>query len=297
MPTASTRDGDFIKLFLSAYEEGSWADAEFTKPDDLDRTRPAVDQRATRRSDGKTVAIEHTIIEPFVRDKEDFALFERAFLRIQNDPSLPVPERWIQVFVPVGILQNQRKKAGRDAVVDSVHGWIKSNRLALPDGASEHRCAITGIPCKPPFDITVNIRVTPLQRGPVAEPGVLHVRRQQVEDNFDEIIEKALRMKLPKLVNTVADKRILLLERQHMNLRQLKMLDEIDKQRASFPGLAYVDEIWILETIFYGTAFGGNYLRFELFENGDEVGSFDFDDGKLMMKLENGKAEVIRRWT
>jgi hypothetical protein len=134
-----------------------------------------------------------------------------------------------------------------------------------------------------------------LQRGAVAEPGSLHVRRQQVEDNLDEVIDKALSKKLPKLVNTMADKRILLLERQHMNLSPLKMLDEIEKRRTSFPGLAQVDETWILETIFYGTAFGGSSLRFELYENGNEVGSFDFNDGRLMMKFENGTGEVIRQ--
>jgi hypothetical protein len=78
MQMRSTRDDNFIKLFLSAYENGSWADAKFTKPDHLDRTKPAVDQRATRKSDGKILAIEHTIIEPFVGDKGDFAFFERV---------------------------------------------------------------------------------------------------------------------------------------------------------------------------------------------------------------------------
>lgn len=295
MPTAPTRDDDFIRLFLSAYEDGSWADAEFTKPDNIERTKPAVDQRATRRSDGKTVAIEHTVIEPFVGDKSDLASFEAAFLRIETDKSLPVPGRGIQVFVPVGTLRNQHKKVAQDAVVQSVHGWIRSNRLALRDGASEHSCAITGIPGEPSFDITLNLKVTPLQHGRFAASGSLLVRRQQVENNLDEVIEKALRKKLPKLVGTVADKRILLLERQHWNLSAKRMLEEIEKRRASFPDLAHVDEIWILETIFYGTAFGGSNLRFEFYENGNEVMSLDFDDGKLMMKAENGVGKVIRQ--
>lgn len=290
VPTESTRDDDFIRLFLSAYEDGSWADATLTKPDNIDRTKPAVDQRATRKSDGKTVAIEHTIIEPFVRDKEDFASFERAFLRIENDKSLPVPGRWVQVFVPVGTLQNQRKTGARAAIVDSVHGWIKSNRLALRDGTSQHRCAKAGIPGKPPSEITLTLDVVPLH---AAEAGILNVRRQQVDSNLGEVIKRALEKKLPKLVNTVADKRILLLERQHMNLYPQSMLDEIEKLRSSFPNLAHVDEIWIVETILYGTAFGGTYLRFELYEKGNLVRSFDFKDRKLRMKSENGVGEVM----
>ena len=78
-----------------------------------------------------------------------------------------------------------------------------------------------------------------------------------------------------------------------MNLYPQSMLHEIEKRRASFPDLAHVDEIWIIETISYGTAFGGNYLRFELYKNGTEVRSFDFNNGKLVMRPEKGVGEVI----
>lgn len=294
MPTAPTRDDDFIRLFLSAYEDGSWADATFSKPDNIERIKPAVDQLATRRSDGKTLAIEHTVIEPFVSDKEDFAFFEATLLSIEKDASLLVPGRWIRVFVPVGTLRNQHKKVAQNAIVQSVHGWIRSNRLTLRDGASQHSCAITGIPGKPSFDITLNLKVVPLEVGPAAELGSLWVRRQQVKSNLGEVIEKALRKKLPKLTHTVADKRILLLERQHMNLYPQDMLDEIEKRRALFPKLAGIHEIWIMETIFYGTPLGGTYLRFELYENGNEVSSFDFNDGRLVTKFEHGVSEIIR---
>jgi len=145
MPTTSRREDIFIDLFLSAYENRSWADALHEQPDKIERTKPAVDWLAKRKSDGKALAIEHTIIEPFLGEKGDFASFEAAFLEIERDTSLPVPGRWIRVFVPVGTLQNQTK-AAQDAIVESVHRWIKSNRLFLRDGRSEHRCEITGVP-------------------------------------------------------------------------------------------------------------------------------------------------------
>jgi hypothetical protein len=281
MPT-SYREDTFIRLFVSAYENGSWADALHQQPDKIERTKPAVDWLAKRKSDGETLAIEHTIIEPFAGEKADFASFEAAFLEIERDTSLLVPGRWIQVFVPVGALQNQPKVA-REWIVRSVHAWIKANRLVLADGISEHRCMITGIPGKPPFNICLNLRVDPLQTGRSAEAGSLHVRRQQVEDNLDAVIEKALRKKLPKLVNTTADKRILLLERQHMNLYPDRMLDEIKKRSSSFPELVHVDEIWIIEAMFYGTAFGGTYVRFGHYQDGREVKSLSFNDGRLLM--------------
>ena len=114
MPTIY-REDTFIKLFVSAYENGSWADALHQQPDKIERTKPAVDWLAKRKSDGKILAIEHTIIEPFVGEKADFASFEAAFLEIERDKSLLVPGRWIQVFVPVGALQNQPKVA-RDLI-------------------------------------------------------------------------------------------------------------------------------------------------------------------------------------
>jgi hypothetical protein len=119
--------------------------------------------------------------------------------------------------VPVGALRDQPPPV-RDPMAKSVHTWIKSNRLMLPEGWGKHTCQIAPLPGKPSFNITLNVRVTPLKRGSANESGALHVRRQQVDVNRGDIIEKALRKKVAKLVNTKTDKRILLLERQHMNL-------------------------------------------------------------------------------
>lgn len=285
----ATREDPFIKLFLSAYEKGSWEAADLLKPDSIDRTTPAVDQVATRKSDGKTLAIEHTLIEPFVQEKQDYASFSKSdFWSIEKDQSLIVPGIWMRVFVPVGTLRNQPPSA-RAAIVQSVHDWLKANRLSLPEGNSQHSCLINATP----REITLTVRITPLRRGDQAEPGALHVRRQQIDTNLGDVIEKALKKKLPKLVNTPADRHILLLERQHMNLLPESMLAEIESHRSLFPELAKVDEIWIVETIFYGTAFGGTYLRFELYENGHLTSSYDFDDEKLLTRFEDGIEEVV----
>ena len=111
---------------------GHGPNAQLTKPDAVDRTNPAVDKLATR-ADGRTLAIDHTVIEPFTGDKEDFAEFENVFLAINNDRSLAVRGRRIKVFVPVGTLHKQPKIV-RDAIAKSVHDWIRSNRLAIIDG-------------------------------------------------------------------------------------------------------------------------------------------------------------------
>jgi hypothetical protein len=43
---------------------------------------------ATRKSDGTTLAIEHTLLESFVGNKRDFAQFEPVFPSIKDDQSL-----------------------------------------------------------------------------------------------------------------------------------------------------------------------------------------------------------------
>lgn len=277
------REYAFIRQFVSAYENGSWADAEHTQPDQIDRSRQAVEWFAKRRSDGKTLAIEHTIIEPFAGEKSDFATFSAAFLEIEQDAGLRVPGRGIVVFVPVGVL-DKKEKEERYAVVRSVHSWIKSHRLTFSEGTAQHSCSVTGIPGKAPFDITCSVKVIRLEHGDYAESGILNIRRQQIAATLDKVIDKALRKKVPKLVNTGADKRILLLERQHMILTPKQIHAEIDKRRPDFTALAFVDEIWFLETPFYCTAFGGTLLHFELYDHGGELlQSLDFHEGKLLM--------------
>lgn len=278
MPTKSRRENTLIERFLSAYENYSWADANIDWLDE--KTDGAVEALAIRKSDGKTLAVEHTIIEPFVSDKEDFAFFSNAFLGIEEDKTLVVPGRWIRMFIPVGALYGHRKQATRDAIVAAVRAWLTVNRISLPDGFSEHLCVITEIPAKPDFSIKLYFKVVALQGS-----GRLHVRRQQMDDNLDEVIEKALIKKLPKLVRTNADKRILFLERQHMNLYPNRMLEEIEKRKAAFPEFARIDEIWILETMLYER---DSYLRFERYENGKLIASLDFQGAKLLDKLENG---------
>jgi hypothetical protein len=176
----------------------------------------------------------------------------------------------------------------RDTIVGAIHNWIKINRCFLPEGDSKHRCTITALPGRPVFDITLCIKVVPL-RG----PGRLWIRRLQMEKNLGHVIEKALRRKLPKLVRTEAERRILLLERQHMNLYPESMIDEIEKRRATFPNLAAIDEIWIVETMSYET---DSYLCFEQYEEGRVIRSLVFHGAELLLdESENGMAVSVRK--
>jgi hypothetical protein len=286
MPTTARAENHIIRLFVSAYEKGSWKDAALTFPDEV--KDGGIDGFA-ERTDGETLAIEHTVVEPFVGDIADQAEMLPMFPSIEKDDTLLVPGLWIQLFVPVGTLHLQ-KPGVRQTIVKAVHEWLRANRLALPKGDSEHPCIVAGSPGKLDTEITLTLKIVDLPGD-----GKLHIRRQQIGDSFGDVIEKMLAKKLPKLVKTAASKRVLLLERRHINLHPKRMIDEIEKRRSSFPDLAQVHEIWIVETMFYGTAFGGEYIRFERYDASKEVASYDFDGTALLTRHEEGVVEIVSR--
>lgn len=254
----------FIRRFVSAYENFAWAGSKIDPLDE--RTEGAIEALITR-SDGLTMAIEHTLIEPFVGDKSDFAAFEQAMCRrIEEDLSLRVPNTGIIVYVPVGVFEG-RKPAQRNLIIDSIHSWIRSNWLHLHEGMHRYPCDLAGME---PVTLTVNrTKFGHLQ----SDPGSVLVRRQQVTNDLDKVIEKALRKKLGKLVSTKADRHILFLERDQFSFMPDLMFTEIERQRPNFPLLERVDEIWHVESIGYKL---GGHLYFELRQDGQVKATIAF---------------------
>ncbi len=248
---------DLIRLFVSAYENFAWAGSEIIR---LDEQEDGAIEALVKRTDGQTMAIEHTLIEPFVGDKRDYAMFEQAFLKIEDDKSLAVPDTGITVYVPVGILDGQ-KSAARNVIVESIHSWVATNRLDLREGKHEYQCSVPGM-------LAVELTVERVKLGlPRANSGTMLVRRQQMTNDLDKVIEKALRKKLPKLVTTNADRHVLFLERDQFTFFPDLIFSEIERQRSTFPLLEQVDEIWHVETIFYKQ---GGHVDFEL-RNADHL--------------------------
>ena len=269
MPSKPGKDEQvFIRLFVSAYENFAWAGSRI---DRLDEQFDGAVEALITRADGQTMAIEHTLIEPFVGDKRDYAAFEQEFLRIESDKSLRVPDTAIMVYVPVGILDGQ-KPAKRNVIVESIHSWIENNRRQLREGIHPYQCDVPG---RPPVTLTVRRHV---YGNPSPSPGSLLVRRQQVTNDLDKVIEKALRRKLPKLVNTEADRHVLFLERDQFTFHPDLMFAEIERQRPHFPLLEQVDEIWHVETIF----FDQGYVYFEL-RGGAAIGASFMFEGDVLM--------------
>lgn len=280
MPSGPRREDHILRVFLSAYEDCFWKDAEPEFPDKLPADGPEVPRvDALARKDGRTVAVEHTLIEPFLGERGDRALFEPAFEAVRQDAALSVQDRITDVYVPVGILAGHRRKAHAE-IAGGIHAWLKQNVERLPEGWSEQPCTIrlTG---RDPIETTLNVRVVP-------SPGFSNfiIARQQVTVDLDKVVARALAAKLPKLVETPADKRVLLLERQHMNSTPMQILDEVENLRPSVPALAQVDDIWVVETIAYERE---GILFFERYDPSmNKTGEISYYEGRVKTRWEEG---------
>jgi hypothetical protein len=64
-----------------------------------------------------------------------------------------------------------------------------------------------------------------------------------------------------------------------MNLFPDRILDEIERQKTNFPHLAYVNQVWIVETMAFEA---GSHLGFERYEKGVLVESFHLGPGEIV---------------
>ncbi len=94
------KERPIIRMLLSACEDGAWKDASLDWVEE--KQDGAVEVIATR-PDGATLALEHTLIQPFVGEKFDSEVFMKAFGRIEKNPSLVISERALDVIIPVRV--------------------------------------------------------------------------------------------------------------------------------------------------------------------------------------------------
>ena len=232
MPAKPGKEQLLLKRFISAYEEGTWAEADC---DWVDEREDGAVELIAKRSNGSTLAIEHTLIQPYPHEKEDFTRFESAFLSGDRDRSLEISETVLYVNVPGGTLQ-RREDWG--IVAKDVFNCIRGSKETLPEGNSD-------LPCPTVKGKTIILQIR-RQRIP-GHDGLTLIRRYGAFD-LSSTIRTALEKKLPKLVATEADKRILMLERDQWHVDHAAIAAELECLRDDFPKLALVDEIWIAET-------------------------------------------------
>jgi hypothetical protein len=221
-------------MFLSEY--GVYPNIDY--PEDRERNKGAVDAIAKDQY-GSSLAMEHTLIQPFDGEREDAQPFSRVFEPINQDTSLAVPGHLITISPSVGSVP---KGVDWKEISVKIIEWFRNEKDLIPDGISTVK-----IPALP-FDLTLTVEKIPMNNS---YPGYISVGRTNPPDTSETVIKKALSDKLPKLSATTADKRILLFEQNDIlrspfeSRRIVKYLD------SRFPDLASIDEVWVALTPFW----------------------------------------------
>ena len=201
----------------------------------------AVEIVATR-ADGLRLALEHTLIQPFVGEKFDSEIFMRAFGRIEENHALIVPERNLDVILPVNAIPKGYNwgDVGKDLLT-----WLLANHTDAPqEGQSSYVVRVAATSKNRPLALTITVRTMHL-------PGIggsCLIASDKMPGDLEVVVEKALRTKIPKLAATAAEKRILLLERDQIGLGDSEIYRQIVNPAPAFPDLAKINEIWIANT-------------------------------------------------
>ena len=233
------KERPIIRMLLSACGACAWKDASLDWVEE--KQDGTVEVIATGR-DGATLALEHTLIQPFVGEKFDSEAFMKAFGRIEKNPLLVLPERNLDVIIPVHAIP---KGFVWDEVRRDLLVWLLVNHVGAPmDGEAAYTVPVAADSKNGPLALTVTLRTMSLP----GMAGNCLISRDKMPGDLEAIVDKALRTKIPKLAETSADKRILLLERDQIGLADSAIYREIVRLAPKFPDLAKVDEIWFANT-------------------------------------------------
>lgn len=244
VPTVRPREEDaLLLLFLSAYEDRTWG-GELSTVEYPERVRDGgVELIATQRSTGRTLAIEHTVVEPFVGEKRDFHAFKALAEQLKADDALKEPGVALYVDAPVGVLP---KKVPWPPIIDEVKAFLR--REAGSFGPHWVTCSCP-CPSHPQGTIVLRVRRQVLERTTQS----LVIVRRHGEMHVIETVRRALERKLPKLAATEADCRILMLECDQGFVYPEQICADVESLRPEYPGLAQVHQLWICDTATFGT--------------------------------------------
>lgn len=236
---AEPKERSIIRMLLSACDNGAWQNAHLDWVEE--KQDGAVEVIATR-ADGTRLALEHTLIQPFVGEKFDSEVFMRAFGRIEKNPALTLAERQLDVIIPVNAIP---KGYNWDNVGQDLLDWLLANHTAVPqEGQASYVVPVAAKAKFGPLALPVTLRTMRLP----GMAGSCLVARDKMPGDLEAIVEKALRTKISKLAATAADKRLLLLERDQMALGDNEIYAQFVKLAPAVPDLARIDEIWIANT-------------------------------------------------
>lgn len=285
MPTVKARSEDrLLTLFLGVYEDRGWA-GSLSHVEYPERVKDGgVELIATQLATGRTLAIEHTIVEPFVGEKKDFyEHFQELARQLRADDSLMEPGIALYVDAPVEVLP---KGVPWQPIIDDVKAFLRAEAASFGTQKEIRSCPS---PWHPSKTIPLQVRRQPL-RG--TTEGFVIVQRYG-EIRVIESVRKALENKLPKLVATDVDCRILMLERDQGFVYPEDICRDVETLRPHFPLLSQVHQLWICDTATFGAP--REWVEFVRHQDGVHAESFSFFQGKLESIGRNGVPVPVTR--
>lgn len=226
------RERELIQRFVQALNaEQNSAYAVTDWPDD-DSSKKNVDAVATDASRG-TLAIEHTMIEPFKGEKKDADILLKGVGSLDKKPSLVMRGYDVDLCFRVGAVP---KGVSWPSVAEHVEAWYLAEFASLAVG----RCTrlIPGLP----FSLEVDVEKDDGE-------GHFFISRWMPPGSVDDVVATALQTKLPKLLAANVNRRILLLEKYSLPRSPDEIGLAIDTCRSNFPDLERLDEVWVINTV------------------------------------------------
>ena len=221
------RIGFWVRLYNrlegETYTVESW-------PDD-DSSKKNIDA-ICRNAVGHTLALEHTLIEPFAGDKADADPFLKTLGVLENHPLLTLPGNMIMVSQAVGAIPRGVKWT---EVPSAILGQLAPVLSTLPEG--RHTLTIKGVRW------TLDLNVSKTRTAPSA-PGRFFTARVYPGDPGPELIIAALEKKIPKLAAATADTKILLLEKDAAAGTIEAQFEQLPDEPRIQALLNSIDQIW-----------------------------------------------------
>jgi hypothetical protein len=272
---AEPKERPIIRMLLSACDNGAWQSADL---DWVEEKQDGTVEVIATRVDGIRLALEHTLIQPFVGEKFDSEVFMRAFGRIEKNASLTVPERLLDVIIPVSAIP---KGYNWDEVGQDLLNWLLAHHAAAAgEGEASYVVPVAAKARNGPLALSVTLRTMHLP----GMAGSCLIARDKMPRTLEAIVEKALRTKIPKLVATAAEKRLLLLERDQIAFSDSQIYAQIVKIGPSFPDLARIDEIWMANTAILSSE---RWASFSLMDGRGLVELLIFENGALKSRRDD----------
>jgi len=194
------RDKNVIEHWVRLYDRLNGASYTVESWPDDDSSKKNIDAMC-RDLNGRTFAVEHTLIEPFANEKNDAARFARTLMSLENHARLLQPGYFFMASQPVGSIPTGTKWS---EIPNELLRQLPTKLSTLPDGDSSVDIQAER------WELSLRIKKMRLTPG---DPGKFLTGRIYPGDPGPELIIRALEKKIPKLSASRAEKKLLLLEK------------------------------------------------------------------------------------